>query len=193
VEVEGNISTAKQGEVIMEENAPLTVPEGPDNTRRNFLKGLIGLLLLLVGLILGIPLLRSLGTKLQTRKQIWIKVAAVNSLPDNQPVNLKFTAEYQDAFRRQTVVHSVWVAKHSPTELAVYSPICTHLGCYYNWDPALNHFACPCHDSVFSVDGKVLAGPAPRSLDTMQYKVENGELFVVWQRFKAGIPEKVPV
>jgi menaquinol-cytochrome c reductase iron-sulfur subunit len=177
----------------MEENAGVTEPEGANTARRTFLKWLIGLLVILNGLILGIPFLRSLGTRFQTKRQIWSEVAAVDALPDHSPVNLKFAAEFQDAFHQETVVHSIWVIKHSPTELTVYSPICTHLGCYYNWDAAADHFACPCHGSLFSTDGKVLGGPAPRPLDTLQYKVENGTLFVFWQRFKAGIPEKVPV
>ena len=36
------------------------------------------------------------------------------------------------------------------------------------------------------------AGPAPRPLDTLPEKVENGELWVEWERFKLGIHEKVP-
>jgi menaquinol-cytochrome c reductase iron-sulfur subunit len=177
----------------MEEKAPVTGPEGTGTTRRSFLKWLIGLLVVLNGLILGIPFLRSLGTKFQAKRQIWTQVAEVGSLPENQPVNLKFAVEYQDAFHHETVARSIWIVKRSPTDLTVYSPICPHLGCYYNWDPAADHFACPCHGSIFSLDGKVLGGPAPRPLDTLPTKVENGGLFVVWQRFKAGIPEKVPV
>ena len=37
-------------------------------------------------------------------------------------------------------------------------------------------FICPCHASVFSVDGKVLSGPAPRPLDRYMTKIDAGKL-----------------
>lgn len=42
------------------------------------------------------------------------------------------------------------------------SAICTHLGCVL--EKSENGFNCPCHGSFFDSDGKVLSGPAPRSL-----------------------------
>ena len=41
---------------------------------------------------------------------------------------------------------------------------CTHLGCTPNWFEAEGRFKCPCHGSNFSVQGDVLAGPAPKPL-----------------------------
>jgi len=39
---------------------------------------------------------------------------------------------------------------------------CTHLGCVL--DRADSGFQCPCHGSRFNDQGKVISGPAPRSL-----------------------------
>jgi len=148
----------------------------------------------LLSLVLGIPFVRSLiAPKFQAKKLTWAKVADVDSLPDNQPVRLKYIAVSEDAYLHKSLVHVVWAMKHSPSEVTVFSPICTHAGCYYNWDSQTGHFECPCHGSVFSLAGKVLAGPAPRQLDTLKNKIENGELFVVWQEFQAGIQQKIPV
>ena len=178
----------------MEENSHSLSYEDQGTTRRRFFKILIGALAFINGLILGIPFLKTLiSQSVEIRKQEWTRVTEIESLPYDQPVRLKYTARSDDAYHHMDVIHSLWAVRHSESEVTVYSPICTHLGCYYNWDSQTGRFECPCHGSVFSIDGKVLSGPAPRPLDTLQTKVENGALFIVWQQFKSGIPEKVPV
>jgi cytochrome b6-f complex iron-sulfur subunit len=42
--------------------------------------------------------------------------------------------------------------------------VCTHLGCTPNWFPSEHLFKCPCHGSVFNVEGEVIGGPAPEPL-----------------------------
>ena len=42
---------------------------------------------------------------------------------------------------------------------------CTHLGCNVGWKQDQETFECPCHGSIFSKDGKVKEGPAPRGLE----------------------------
>ncbi|MDJ0732950.1 MAG: cytochrome b6-f complex iron-sulfur subunit [Nostocaceae cyanobacterium] len=42
--------------------------------------------------------------------------------------------------------------------------VCTHLGCVVPWNAAENKFKCPCHGSQYNATGKVVRGPAPRSL-----------------------------
>ncbi len=46
----------------------------------------------------------------------------------------------------------------------VISAICTHLGCTVQWRGQAHEFACPCHGSLYNAEGKVIGGPAPRSL-----------------------------
>jgi menaquinol-cytochrome c reductase iron-sulfur subunit len=162
-----------------------------DSRRRKFLKGAVGILALASSLLLGIPLLRTLlGSRSYSTSRVWSKVAKIETLPLEQPIRLEFSARYEDAYLEETVIRPVWVIKHSSSSLTVYSPICPHLGCYYNFDPNSQHFECPCHGSVFSIDGKVLGGPAPRPLDTLPFKVEQEILFVEWELFKVGIPQK---
>lgn len=55
---------------------------------------------------------------------------------------------------------------------------CTHLGCTVPWDAAKEHFACPCHASVFDIRGDVVLSPAPRALDRFAVSIENNRIKV---------------
>lgn len=55
---------------------------------------------------------------------------------------------------------------------------CTHLGCSIGFDNEKHQFICPCHASVFDINGNVLNPPAPRALDTYRVFIEKGQLFV---------------
>jgi menaquinol-cytochrome c reductase iron-sulfur subunit len=169
------------------------VPQ-PETTRRRFLKLMIGALSTLVTIALAVPFIGTIiGPSFRTKKVKWVKVAHMNSLVLDQPANLKFPYKIEDAYIRETVTHSVWVIKHSSSELTVFSPICPHLGCHYDWHPEQKEFICPCHGSVFSIDGKVLGGPAPRSLDMLPMKIEGEELFIEWETFRVGVPQKIAI
>jgi quinol---cytochrome c reductase iron-sulfur subunit, bacillus type len=162
-------------------------------TRRKFFKVVIGVFASLGAAVLGLPYIRAIISKAPLEKLQWSKVGDVTSLAMMQPKEMDFEIRSTDAYINQKVVRSVWVVRHSPTELTVFSPICTHLGCHYKWDTQTGHFECPCHGSVFTINGRVIGGPAPRPLDTLPHKVEGGILYVELEQFKVGIPEKVRV
>lgn len=163
-------------------------------TRRGFFKVLIALFAALNGLFLAIPFAKTLLSPASRRKgEVWTRVAELDSLAEGQPVEVRFETMTEEAYLHKPVLNSVWVLKRSDSEVTVFSPICTHLGCYYTWNSETGFFECPCHASVFSPDGKVLSGPAPRPLDTLKVKTEEGALFVQWERFKAGSTEKISV
>ena len=41
-----------------------------------------------------------------------------------------------------------------------------------------NQFVCPCHESLFAIDGKVMGGPAARPLDRYVTRVEDNKLLI---------------
>lgn len=47
------------------------------------------------------------------------------------------------------------------------SRTCTHLGCRVNFQEDKQFIECPCHQSRFSPQGKVLSGPAKKNLTTL--------------------------
>jgi Rieske Fe-S protein len=55
-------------------------------------------------------------------------------------------------------------------EIRAISIACTHLGCTLN--VVNNEFVCPCHGSIFSLDGKVQTGPATVDLKELRYVIE---------------------
>ena len=59
---------------------------------------------------------------------------------------------------------------------------CTHLGCTVPWSRAEGLFVCPCHASTFDIAGRVLGAPAPRPLDLLQVRIENGVVKVATGR-----------
>jgi quinol---cytochrome c reductase iron-sulfur subunit, bacillus type len=165
-----------------------------ESTRRGFLKLATGTITFFMGLVIGIPIIGTVvGPVFRTKKPYWAKVAELNSLPVGKPVKLTFASQTVSAYIRETILHDVWAIKHPTSEITVLSPICPHLGCEYNWNPQSSHFECPCHGSVFALDGKVLGGPAPRPLDTLPTKVDGGNLFVEWETFKIGVVKKIVV
>jgi cytochrome b6-f complex iron-sulfur subunit len=57
---------------------------------------------------------------------------------------------------------SVLVARTSETSFIALSAICTHAGCTVRF--ASTQISCPCHGSLFALDGTVTRGPATRPL-----------------------------
>jgi quinol---cytochrome c reductase iron-sulfur subunit, bacillus type len=171
--------------------------ESPGNqtgARRSFLKRAIGTLATGLGLVIAWPMVAMLiGPMYRRQAGQFAKVPGFKSAPIGQPVKLRFSQMTQDAFVSEDQTLEVWIVKHSDSEATVFSPICPHLGCPYVWQPRVGRFVCPCHGSFFTADGQVVAGPAPRPLDSLAYKIENGDLYVQWERFQPGIAHKVSV
>lgn len=60
--------------------------------------------------------------------------------------------------------------------IAALSRTCTHLGCLTRWSEADRMFKCPCHGSTFRPNGTTLAGPAPRALERVAVRIEDGQV-----------------
>ena len=61
----------------------------------------------------------------------------------------------------------------------ILSSICPHLGCVVKWDKNQNIFQCPCHQSVFSINGDLIRSPAKKSLNKLKFVVKYDKL-IVW-------------
>lgn len=162
-------------------------------TRRHVLAASVGVLSGLIALVLGLPSVVTLIGRRAPKSKAgkFVKVAAVDSLPVGQPVSLKYSEMVEKAYIRAPEMRDIWALRSEGSKVTVYSPICPHLGCRYGWNAGAREFMCPCHGSVFTPDGKVVAGPSPRPLDTLPVKVIGGDLYVEWQIFQTGTRAKV--
>lgn len=140
----------------------------------------------------------------------------------DNPVKISFSFKYQDAYLppADDITPEVWGIKLTPEQVAsfqqkrpdiyakvagkvdypainmtfvLFSAICPHLGCRYDWNPGAKKFICPCHGSQFGIQGEHLAGPAPRGLDPLPLREKNGKAEITWIQYKSQEPGRIIV
>jgi menaquinol-cytochrome c reductase iron-sulfur subunit len=159
--------------------------------RRTFLSYVIVAIGAFITAVLGIPLVGSLiAPALRGREASWETVGPTTEFQVGQPKAATVTITTKDGWITQQESKGVWVIKQSDTSFVVYNGRCVHLGCAYNWNATQQEFDCPCHGGRYALDGKVLGGPPPRPLDTLQWRVDQGNLVIQYEDFRLGIPQK---
>lgn len=167
---------------------------GEPVSRRSFLGVLLGFGAVVVGAVLSVPLLRfALHPLFTATTEIgWSEVGKVDEFASatNAPVKRIIRVEQRDAWRKIISDKAVYVLRTKEGALRIMSPICPHLGCSIPWNEAKQQFVCPCHGALFALDGSKISGPAPRPMDELDSKVEDGVLKVRYQYFRQLIPTK---
>ena len=162
-------------------------PDPGSITRRGFYIGAIYGIWAAIGAALGLPaLIYLLFPPKAIKADEWIELGDVARLPAGSPVELTFRRNRVDGWKLISEKSTAWVVKSADNQITAFGPQCTHLGCAYHWDDAKDQFLCPCHNSIFSVDGKVVAGPAPRPLDRYETKLNGNKLLLGNLRPLAG-------
>lgn len=108
----------------------------------------------------------------------FVPAADVSQLAVGKPEEVVFRRTRIDGWRVVNEKSTAWVLRKDDQTVVAYTPQCTHLGCAYHWDEGAQNFLCPCHTSTFSIDGKVLSGPAPRPLDRYVTRIEQGKILI---------------
>jgi len=148
-------------------------------TRRNFYVGAIYSLWGIIAAALGLPAMAYLLLPPKVRKpEDWVDIGDISKLAPDSPVEMTFRRNRVDGWKISSEKTTAWVAKEANQEVVAFGPQCTHLGCAYHWEADKSAFLCPCHSSIFAVDGKVLSGPAPRPLDRYEIRIQGTRLLV---------------
>ncbi|HEX6558626.1 MAG TPA: Rieske (2Fe-2S) protein [Longimicrobiales bacterium] len=164
--------------------------------RRTVMKRLAAIAGGITALLASVPsLLAFLTPTLRTKSEVkWLRVGEAALFDIGVPDRVDVNDNVQDAWVTQRVMRSIWLFTEDGEQFTAYNARCPHLGCAYAFDEAKAHFACPCHKGVFDVKtGAVTSGPPPRGLDKLQAKVEDGYVFVAYEDFRLGTPDKVRV
>ena len=181
------------------EKAPLNDPSvpAPAEERRGFLKLAVVALGGVAASLAGIPVIGAVLFPMRARTvaeaEGFIPVGAAEVVGE-VPTKLQLRASRYDAWTRVDGVElgSCWVRKSGEGYQAL-SSVCPHLGCAVDYLPELKTFNCPCHTSVFKVDGTVASGPSPRPMDPLEVKVEGGKLLVKLERFQSGTSQRIKI
>jgi len=75
------------------------------------------------------------------------------------------------------IVSGIIIVNAGNDKIVAFSSTCTHQGCTISYNPSIKNFPCPCHGSVFSINGSVLNGPASKSLP--QFSVTRDENLLI--------------
>ncbi len=127
-----------------------------------------------------------------------VRVASLESLPaDGQPLKFPVLATRIDAWNkfREVPIGAVYLRRTNDGKVEAFNVVCPHAGCFVDFLPERGKYLCPCHNSTFTIAGKIddPASPAARGLDTLEVEIrKQKEIWVKFQNFEAGSAEKIP-
>jgi len=177
-------------------------PASPSSDRRNFfvkagaiaIGGVLALFAPVAGLFVFLDPLRRKNANGGA-----VRVASLDSLTEGgEPQKFPVLATRVDAWNTtpNVPVGAVYLQRVKGSQVRALNVVCPHAGCFVDFRGAESCYHCPCHNSSFSLDGKVLdpSSPSPRALDDLPVEIRNGsEIWVKFQNFRAGEKERIPV
>lgn len=150
-------------------------------SRRQFLSTITWAIGALLGAGLGIPAIAYIiGPALQRQDvEQWIPLGSTSKVELGTPTLFRADVQRSAGWITNTEELSVYVLTENGRDFVAMSNVCTHLGCRVRWVADQGEFFCPCHNGVFTKDGKVVSGPPPAPLNQFQVKVEDDRLFIL--------------
>lgn len=140
---------------------------GPDRGRRGVLNWLLGTWSAGVLGAIVFPILRYLvPPDVPEATTLSVKAGAASSLAPNSARIVPFGS-------------TPAIVVRTPTgELRAFEGTCTHLSCTVQYRPDLEHIWCACHNGHYDLNGRNIAGPPPRPLETYDANVQGDEIVI---------------
>jgi Rieske Fe-S protein len=128
-------------------------------------------------------------------------VTRLGQLPVGRPQVFPIIDERRDAWMKypREPIGSVWLVRQpagSKEPVVALSAECPHLGCAVGLAADGKGFLCPCHTSLFGLDGMPTNEVPPRPMDRLKVELGDGddpEVRVKFQRFRTQSEEKIPL
>lgn len=103
---------------------------------------------------------------------------------DEQPIAVNVlvpTVEAGDRVLAKGLDRDAYLVVEEGPRIASYGigSVCTHLGCTVEWNANSDRFECPCHGSRYDNQGRVIEGPARRSLELITVVVKQNQVRLV--------------
>jgi menaquinol-cytochrome c reductase iron-sulfur subunit len=161
--------------------------------RRGFLKLFAGLLGAAAAAMATVPVLGAVLTPLLRKKED--DTSLIQALPEKElvvglPRRVELVSTVVDGWSRAVgVVGAVWLLKGADGKVSALSSICPHSGCSIG-QQSKDTYSCPCHKSLFALDGTPQEGPSPRPMDPLSVEVKDGTVWVKWVKYKIGVKER---
>jgi len=193
-----NVMIAEDPENTMPSEMAARQPGDPE--RREFMAKAVSIVA--GGAIVSVPVGAGIATLVspifgEGQGGIKIRLAAVDDLPvDGSPKLYQVVAERTDAWTKypKKPLGSVFLRKLENGGVAAFNSSCPHAGCSVCFKSKQEGYYCPCHESVFLLDGSMgKFCVSPRGLDSLEVdkdRLKDGEVWVTFQNFAAGIEEK---
>lgn len=168
------------------------------DSRRSFLKAVVTAGSAAVGALIAVPGVAYLVDPLLRAKQAaggWRKLTSLDTLSE-APRAVSVIGDKVDAWTKAPKQHlgTVWLRKTGDdAQVQALSAACPHLGCTIKYEEKQKQYTCPCHDSAFTLSGKVKYGPSPRSMDPLDVRVRDGQVEVRFVRFRSQSKERIEI
>lgn len=124
------------------------------------------------------PKLLSTSVAPTLRSDDWTSVGKVADYEVGVPKYLEIERHVVDGWVSENTPIGIQVVRTTDTDIVVFDPHCTHLGCPLSWSTGAEAFVCPCHGGSFKPTGEVVSGPPPRPMIRYETRTEGDEVFI---------------
>lgn len=150
--------------------------------RRGFLERISIGLAAVCGLVLAVPGVGFVfGPLFRKTPEIWRAVGKLGDFAVGETVNVTILDSSPLPWAGVTARTAAWLRRVDHNEFVAFAVNCSHLGCPVRWLQDANLFMCPCHGGVYYSDGRVAAGPPPRSLTRYPVRIRKGKVEIQTQ------------